>query len=757
MWSPWLRVALATLCATAARRLSKSKVGGRESSAVLRVMQGVIGVHAASRLLVSRASLQDRLFSPGWIGAVTSTLLVGSGAPFSPKWVRAACYRGLRYVLMVVSPGMVWKALVETENPGEDSDPCALMAIVLALMLGRSRNVKAAGVILVMLTGGEALEDYALRRAGDGMRQLIRSMRMNDKQVRRRDNTFAEVSELRKGDVIKLCEGDMVPADGIMTSSSSSMVICNESIITGEDASVRRVVGDMIYSGTLIVKGPCELSLRRSADESMTGLISQELQAALADRRQSPLERSCAQVASALTPIAVAIATTSYMIRALNATNVSSVNNAVIRQALRRRWEVVLSVLMAATPCPLSIGVPVAFLSARSTVTKEGITLKSGGALEQLAKATCVVLDKTGTVTTGKMDLTDCTLLVPKADPSCRNCCISLKADEEKAVILECLAAVELHSGSVHAVAQALTRRFHVSENPEGFCVLQTEIHPGQGVSASVQLGEKLSRALEVEAGGEEALAISVVIGSQSFVASLAENSLSSLRVHSENEGKFEIFFAFLHVDAGKPLVLGRLNFEDPLRCDAVSFVSSLKQKFGLRVILASGDSSPALYKAAQALALHDFSLNLSGEKVPSWCHCLPHGKAELIKRLKGQGERVIMIGDGLNDAAALAVAHVAIAVGSNDLVASVSDVIIGGGASELLKVLHLLDYSRATLHIAKRGVFGGMCASSLQMIFAAFGLLSPFTNALLQECVDLTTVLHAVFSPSAFGSTRHH
>ena len=199
-------------------------------------------------------------------------------------------------------------------------------------------------------------------------------------------------------------------------------------------------------------------------------------------------------------------------------------------------------------------------------------------------------------------------------------------------------------------------------------------------------------------------------------------------------------------------MACGQLLFDDPLRDDAVAFVSALKTEYGLRVVLASGDASPALAKVAKMVGLGANGEGSTGRyRVPKWCHCLPDGKADLVKRLKAQGERVVMIGDGMNDAAALAVADVAVAVGSNDLVASVSDVIVGGGTAELRKVLRLLGFSRRTLHIARRGVVGGMAVSSVQMLCAATGLLPPFVNAVLQECVDLSTVLHALLSPSEF------
>ena len=207
----------------------------------------------------------------------------------------------------------------------------------------------------------------------------------------------------------------------------------------------------------------------------------------------------------------------------------------------------------------------------------------------------------------------------------------------------------------------------------------------------------------------------------------------------------------------GKRICCGRLYFVDPLRKDASRFVSVLQKDLGLRVILASGDASPALESIAKAVGLAsqsvDVSLSSAHKNVSQWCHCLPVEKADLIKQLKSKGEKVVMIGDGMNDAAALAVADVAIAVGSNDLVASVSDVVVGGdGPAELRKVVQLFRFSRSTLHVARRGVIGGMAISFIQMVCAATGFLPPFANAVLQECVDLGTVTHAMLSQSKFA-----
>ena len=203
------------------------------------------------------------------------------------------------------------------------------------------------------------------------MRALIRNMRVQGKIARLTNGTSVAVTALGKGDIVRMSEGETVPADGDVVSHASSTLLCDESAITGEHAVVRKRVGDMIYSGTVLVRGTCNVRLRRSAKDSVTGLIRQELEAALADRRQSPLERSCAEAAKALTPIALIVAAAAYAGRVWK-TGVrpfTPLASSSVRDVVRRRWEVILSVLMAATPCPLSIGVPVAFLSARSAAT----------------------------------------------------------------------------------------------------------------------------------------------------------------------------------------------------------------------------------------------------------------------------------------------------------------------------------------------------------------------------------------------------
>ena len=735
-------------------------------------MRAMFAVHATyfavtQSLLVSPpASLQNILFPPLATAASVAICLVAKLSCFSTLTSIRASYV-LLWIIKLATPGLLWTAVAESNDPIAESDPCALASVTLAVALGGPTNSTAAGVILLMLTGGEALEDYALARAGDGLRRLIELFRLEgtvrrinlDKNIN--DHTLVDVQRVVQGDIIQLAEGDTIPTDGFIvsnptlqngsTGNSGSVVMVDESAISGEAGAVPKNKGMLVYSGTVVCRGTCTLLVQRTAEKSMGGLMRRELSEALADRRQAPMERSCVDLARALTPIAFTVAFVSYALRARYASSSSST-------AALRNWEVVLSVLMAATPCPLSIGVPVAFLSARSTITQEGITLKSGGALERLARVTTVVLDKTGTLTTGKMTIVEACWLRKVSTTTTSKEWRPVKNHEVCKAALACVAAVERHSGSRHAVALAFVRshqqQTHVrgaSQEEEVVKVVTTISHPGRGVMGVVSLAASNvllpASSLRIVSGSKEYVVEQVAsfCGANALINHL-EFSFST----TTTNGRFQMFVALISVNDERKhpnnqsvLLCGSLYFEDPLRSSAVSFVSSLKNKYGLRVILTSGDRSPALEDVAR-------KVNLPTNGV-DWHHCLPSEKVALVKHLKSTGERVLMVGDGMNDAAALAAADVAIAVGANDLVASVSDIIMHSHRKELEKVLGLLDISKQTLRIARRGVVCGMTMSTLQMVCAATGLVPPVVNAVLQELVDLSTVIHAMVSPSSF------
>lgn len=183
------------------------------------------------------------------------------------------------------------------------------------------------------------------------------------------------------------------------------------------------------------------------------------------------------------------------------------------------------------------------------------------------------------------------------------------------------------------------------------------------------------------------------------------------------------------------PRFCGEARLTDPIRADAKEFIDHLRSTHGVRVKLLSGDRSPSLTAVADRLGIPPADVAC----------CLPAEKAAMVQALRSDGECVVMVGDGANDSAALAAADVGVSIGVNELASSASDVVLSGREDSLHTLLQLMTVAKTTVNIATAGVKYGMSASVLQMVLAAAGLIKPTTSAMLQECVDLVTVVNAV------------
>lgn len=349
-----------------------------------------------------------------------------------------------------------------------------------------------------------------------------------------------------------------------------------------------------------------------------------------------------------------------------------------------------LSVLMAATPCPATIGVPVAFLSGMSLAARHGVLIKSGAALEALAKASHVVLDKTGTITRGAAVVREFVV------HGCE------RGDAGWCEALQLVASVEVLS--THPLATALCS-FAEAQGLDFLPAADAEHVYGSGVAASVQ-------------------ARRVTVGRPEFVAERAGVGTSG----GGGAGAFlEVHFA---AEGGRS---GYALLEDPVREGSQGAVARLRG-LGLRVSILSGDRSAHLQTVARQVGIDDARGGF-----------LPQEKAEHVRQLASSG-CVIMVGDESNDAPALAAAQVGIAVGTSGLASQSADVVISALPSEgaLERVAQLVALSRAVVSTARRGVTGGLGLSGLQVAAAATGLIPPRVNAIMQEVVDVTALANA-------------
>jgi len=411
-------------------------------------------------------------------------------------------------------------------------------------------------------------------------------------------------------------------------------------------------------------------------------LMRQALQDAL--ERKGQLQQRSARAASLLKPMTLAVAAFACFVRR--------------RRPVERRWSVVLSVLMSATPCPASIGVPVAFLSGMSVAARQGVLIKSGEAIESLAAASHVVLDKTGTLTKGEsvvrsFEVQGCTV-----------------GDARWRDALQCVASVELLSK--HPLAEALCR---YAKN-EGVATLPAEDHEvvyGCGVSGTVR-GRR------------------VAVGTVVFLEGLGLPALAG-GGSSSGMALLEVHFAIRDASAGD-IQVGCALLEDPLREGSALAVAKLRQ-LGLHVSILSGDRSAHLAAVAKEVGIDDAQGG-----------CLPQDKARLVRELAGGGH-VVMVGDESNDAPALAAAHVGISVGTSGLASQSADVVVAAhpSAGALERVARLVGLSRAVVATAGRGVRCGLGLSAVQVAAAGTGRIPPKVNAIMQELVDFSALVNAV------------
>ena len=353
-------------------------------------------------------------------------------------------------------------------------------------------------------------------------------------------------------------------------------------------------------------------------------------------------------------------------------------------------WTAVLAVLVVATPCPLILATPVAIIGGVNRAARRRVIVRHGAALEMLSRVTLAVFDKTGTLTVGK--------------PSVKQV-LPFGGHTERSLLMQA-AAVE--QGSSHLLAQVI-----VDEAKHRYGKLQSAKHhretPGEGLTGVV--------------GNHE-----VVVGSRAFVERHATELLSSFDTLEDTEPALRAYVLV----GGK--AAGVIEYADAIRPELPSFLKSLAALGVTRTVLLSGDRTANARAVGNEIGISEAIGEL-----------LPADKAAIVSKFRARGEVVMMVGDGTNDAPALAAADVGVALAGHG----------GGISSEAADVVVLIDdLSRAgdaiaigqrTMRIARQSIIVGLALSGVAMVFAAFGFIQPTEGALLQEAVDVAVILNAL------------
>jgi len=542
-------------------------------------------------------------------------------------------------------------------------DSIAFVSMAAALLLGQN----LAGVIIaIMYAGGNVLEDFAIARAERDLRSLIdRAPRIAH---RRRGSAIEDVpiDQVAIGDTILVRSGEIVPVDGVVLSPSATI---DEAALTGEPIPVSRQIDELARSGSLNAGDSFEIRASTIASESTYAGIVRMVSAA--QTAKSPFIRMADRYALLLLPVTLAIAAGAWFF-----------SNNPVRA---------LAVLVAATPCPLILAAPVAFIAGVAQAAKRGILIKGGGPLEALAHTHTVMFDKTGTLTIG-----GARLVAIEAAPG-------HSADE----ILRIAASLE--QASHHVVAAAI-------------------------VDAATARGLKLaipSKAHETIGSGLEGVVDgrTVRVGSHQMVCGPPKPEGWALRALRRAAWRSALS-VFVAVEGQ---LIGVMLLADELRRDTPRAVQSLRTAGVSRIVMVTGDRADAAETIGAALDLDA----VLAEREPA-------DKVDAVTTEQRQSPTA-MVGDGINDAPALAAANVGIAMGARGASASseAADVVIL--VDRLDRVSEAFSIARRTREIALQSILAGMGLSGVAMGFAAVGLLPPIAGALTQEVIDVAVILNAL------------
>jgi heavy metal translocating P-type ATPase len=547
-------------------------------------------------------------------------------------------------------------------------DAIALIAMAGALAVGQ---YLAGAVIALMLSGGNALEATASRRARHELTALLE--RMPTVAHRRGAGGWEEVpvAELAVGDEVLVRAGELVPVDGALRSAEA---VLDESALTGEPLPVIQVRGAAVRSGSANAGDAFELAATRLAADSAYANIVRLVRAA--ETQRAPFVRLADRYAAFFLPLTLAIAAAAW---AASGDPVRAV-----------------AVLVVATPCPLILAAPIAIVSGVSRAARSGVIVKGGAAIERLGEARTVLLDKTGTMTLGAPAVQEVVALDGEAG----------KEDE----ILRL--AASLDQLSAHVLAEALV---HDAERRSLRLTEPADVveEPGQGIEGAVE-GRRIavgssawmrSRGYGVEAAG--------AVGGDGETAGLA-------KVLVGIEGR----------------LAGVVVMADSLREDARELAGLLRATGVRRVSMVTGDRRSVADRIAAETGLDDVFAEQS-----------PEQKLDVVRRMRADAELapVVMVGDGVNDAPALALADVGIAMsGPGATISSeTADAVIV--VDRIDRVADAVSIGRRSLAIARQSVVFGIGLSGVAMIFAALGYIPPLAGALLQEGIDVAVILNAL------------
>jgi len=591
---------------------------------------------------------------------------------------------------------------------------------LLDLIASTGLYFDTAAFILVFITLGNYLEARSKSQAGAAIRELL-EMEADTATVVREDGTGEEIplDEVAVGDRLKVKPGEKIPTDGVVRDGDSAV---DESMVTGESVPVEKSEGDEVIGATVNQNGVLEVEATKVGSETALQQIVERVKAA--QSRQPEIQNLADRISAYFVPAVIANAllwagvwafapdVLAGFVSALPLWGLAAGGPAAVGVT---EFAVVVfaSAVLIACPCALGLATPAATMVGTAIGARNGVLFKGGDVLETVRDADTVVFDKTGTLTEGEMELTDVEVVGPAADggeasdATTDGGALAEPTERTEAFVLELAATAE--SASEHPLAEAIVegaraRGVEVSD-PKAF-----EAVPGHGVRATTEHGEVL-------VGNRK------LLSDNGVDTDPAEERLDAL----EREGKTAMLVAVAdsrpgeadrsgaEPDSDQFRLVGIVADADTVKQSAKRAVSTLRGR-GLDVWMLTGDNERTARAVAEQVGIDPANVRAS---------VLPEEKAEAVEDIQSDGSRAMMVGDGVNDAPALATALVGCAIGSGtDVAIEAADVtLLRDDPADVVKAIRI---SEASLRKIKQNLFWALGYNTVMIPLASLGLLQP-------------------------------
>ena len=525
---------------------------------------------------------------------------------------------------------------------------------------------EAAVVIVALVFVGQVLELRARERTGDAIRALLDLAPKTARRILPDGEEYdAPLENIAQGDLLRVRPGDSIPVDGEVVDGRTSV---DESMITGEPVPIEKTEGDRVTGGTINKNGTIAIRATQVGADTVLAQIVEMV--AGARRSRAPIQGLADRVSAIFVPTVVVIAIAAFVVWMAIGPD----------PALIFAIAAAVSVLIIACPCALGLATPISITTAAGRGAQAGVLIKDAEALERMARVDTIIVDKTGTLTLGKPELTD----------------VLAFADNSEDTVLSLAGALE--RGSEHPLAEAIVEGAR-SRNVDLPKAQDFEAVTGKGVQGTVE-------------GRTVALGNPAMMQMLDLDTSDVEEAVNALR----SDGKTAMYVA---IDGR---LAGVVAVADPIKETTQGAIGDL-HALGLRVIMATGDNQRTAEAVARTLGIDEVRAGV-----------LPEDKKALVEELRAKGAYIAMAGDGVNDAPALAAADVGIAMGTGaDVAVESAGITLLGG--DLVGIVRARKLAKATLRNIKQNLFFAFAYNAAGVPIAA-GILYPFFGLLLSPMI---------------------